>query len=126
MSNRDTEVSKMAGPQQLEPRALNSSHGCSPDSRRFLPMGSYCLISLMTSYSAPKQRERGGLGRGQSVLLWSHTRSRRGSHGTLMSIGCSSSTQFHLERKEAIWVSKTSLLAQKASASGQPDLFPQT
>lgn len=27
----------------------------------------------MTSYSVPKQRERGGLGRGQSVLLWSNT-----------------------------------------------------
>ena len=39
----------------------------------FFPCGSYGLISLMTSYSAPKQRERGGLGRGQSVLLWSNT-----------------------------------------------------
>lgn len=49
--------------------------------RRF-SHGSYGLISLMTSYSVPKQRERGGLGRGQSVLLWSNTRSRWGSHGT--------------------------------------------
>lgn len=39
----------------------------------FFPCGSYGLISLMTSYSVPKQRERGGLGRGQSVLLWSNT-----------------------------------------------------
>lgn len=63
----------MAVPLRLEPRELNSSHGCSPDSGRFLPMWILWPHQPHDFLLCPQTEEQGGLGRGQSVLLWSNT-----------------------------------------------------